>query len=131
MNFSQIITDDFVFMNSYIVYPESTFYKTKILYDIPLFGEHQWRPWLIDLELHNLCDFSLNQNIVWDSIIEKELENGVLRFDELSRLFVKKIAFSKLTPEKLHEIVKKNIACLTNVKNRYEELKLIKEIEKM
>ena len=131
MNFSQIITDDFVFMNSYIVYPENTMYKTKILYDVPLFGEHEWRPWLIDLELHNLCDFSLNQNIVWNTIIEDELENGTLRFDNLSKLFVKKIAFSKLTTEKLHEIVKKNVAYLTDIRNRYEEIKLIKEIEKM
>ena len=111
-----------------ITYPDSIAYTIKVNYKTTLFGEHQWRGHVIDREFKCVCDYTLNQDILWEALFENEIENGVLSFIELSRLYVKKIEFNKLTPETFKEIIDKNAAYFARLKTKYDEIKILKEL---
>ena len=124
----QILDSDAVRNKIIVDVPTNAEHTLRTHYDVQLFGYHKWRARFINVHHNCICDFTLNQDIVWEAIIEKELETHTLRFDMMNNIFVKKIKFEKLTPELLQDIVDKNFNFFVKLKEKYDEMKILKEL---
>lgn len=143
MILDEIINDPYFIDKANIVHPASAYSnmvineKTKYLYKVDPFGEHQRAFWLLNATYEFICDFTETPDEVWEALISRYVQTGTIAFKSvgniigLDMLCVKHYKVSDLTQEQLYDIIDRNIACFNKLKLKSEQMSLIKLVDNL
>src|SRR5574344_138823 len=141
MILDEIINDPYFIDKANIVHPASAYSnmvineKTKYLYKVDPFGEHERSFWLLNSTYEFICDFTETPDEVWEALISRYVQTGTIAFKSvgniigLDMLCVKHYKVSDLTQEQLHDIIDRNIAYFNKLKLKREQMSLIKLVD--
>jgi len=128
MTLEEIINDDVVKNNIDVRQSHNPSFLPLLDYTPKLFGEHEVQLSFISGGATCVCDYTVNQDIIWETAFEKTIKTNALSWQTYNSIFSKKIKIENLTKEKLHEIIFKNTVYLSKMAILYENLKIINEL---
>lgn len=141
MILDEIINDPYFIDKAHIVHPARAYSnmvineKTKYLYKVDPFGEHQHSFWLLNATYEFICDFTETPDEVWEALFDRFIQTGAIAFKSvgniigLDMLCVKHYKVSDLTQEQLYDIIDRNIAYFNKLKLKSEQMSLIKLVD--